>query len=138
MQDLRHDLLCCEMLLLHVACIHLLAVIMLLTDSCVCPRDPLGDWKSLGNPCTGGSDLENAFTFFSQPNFVMAMPEHPSSFVFMADQWDPEDLSASRSASTMTTVVITPLYMLVSMVSSSHCECSFVAITFEAMYYCDF
>ncbi|KAL0053810.1 hypothetical protein WJX82_011147 [Trebouxia sp. C0006] len=58
--------------------------------------DPLGDWKSLGYPCTGGSDLENAFTFFSQPNFVMAMPEHPGSFVFMADQWDPEDLSASR------------------------------------------
>jgi len=65
----------------------------------VCFRDPLGEWKSLGNPCTGGSDLENAFTFFSQPNFVMAMPDHPGTFVFMADQWDPEDLSASRSGS---------------------------------------
>ena len=111
---------------------------LLLTDSCGCPRDPLGDWKSLGNPCTGGSDLENAFTFFSQPNFVMAMPEHPGSFVFMADQWDPEDLSASRSASTVTKVLITSLYMLVGMVCNSHCECSSVALTSEAIYYCKF
>lgn len=59
-------------------------------------RDPLGDWQSLGNPCTGGSDLENAFTFFSQPTFVLAMPNRPGSYVFMADQWDPEDLSSSR------------------------------------------
>ena len=110
----------------------------LLTDSYVCPRDPLGDWKSLGNPCTGGSDLENAFTFFSQPNFVMAMPEHPGSFVFMADQWDPEDLSASRSASTMTTLLITPLCMLVGVVSNPHCECSSVAVTSEAIYHCEF
>ena len=68
----------------------------------------------------------------------MAMPEHPGSFVFMADQWDPEDLSASRSASTVTKVLITSLYMLVGMVCNSHCECSSVALTSEAIYYCKF
>ena len=79
---------------------------MLIKLRCMVDRDPLGEWNSLDNPCTGGSALENAFTFFSQPNFVMAMPEHPGSFVFMADQWDPEDLSASRSASAVTTRMI--------------------------------
>ena len=108
--------ICCFCILATFGFCQPLCLDQLLTDSCVRPRDPLGDWKSLGNPCTGGSDLENAFTFFSQPNFVMAMPEHPGSFVFMADQWDPEDLSASRSASTMTTAVITPQYNLISLV----------------------
>lgn len=50
----------------------------------------------MGNPCKGGSDLENELTFFSQPTFVLAMPGLPGTFVFMADQWEPEDLSSSR------------------------------------------
>lgn len=54
----------------------------------------------MGNPCKGGSDLENELTFFSQPTFVLAMPGLPGTFVFMADQWEPEDLSSSRSVST--------------------------------------
>ncbi|KAL3146578.1 hypothetical protein ABBQ32_000818 [Trebouxia sp. C0010 RCD-2024] len=58
-------------------------------------RDPLGEWYSMGNPCKGGSDLENELTFFSQPTFVLAMPGLPGTFVFMADQWEPEDLSSS-------------------------------------------
>ena len=66
-------------------------------------RDPLGAWHSLGNPCTGGSDLENAYTFFSQPTFVMAMPGIPGAFVFMADQWEPEDLSSSRCVAELDT-----------------------------------
>ena len=49
----------------------------------------MGEWDSLGNPCTGGSDLENAYTFFSQPNFVLPLPDRQDAFVFMADQWDP-------------------------------------------------
>ena len=85
---------------------------------CLVGRDPLGEWNSLGNPCTGGSDLENAFTFFSQPNFVMAMPEHPGSFVFMADQWDPEDLSASRSASAVT-MCMTTMYTFLHRLAQS-------------------
>lgn len=59
-------------------------------------RDPLEEWYSMGNPCKGGSDLENELTFFSQPTFVLAMPGLPGTFVFMADQWEPEDLSSSR------------------------------------------
>lgn len=61
-------------------------------------RDPMREWSSLGNPCSGGSDMENKYTFFSQPNFVLPLPDKPDSFVFMADQWDPEDLGASRCA----------------------------------------
>ena len=56
----------------------------------------MGEWGSLGNPCSGGSDLENEYTFFAQPYFVLPLPDRPDAFVFMADQWDPEDLGASR------------------------------------------
>ena len=84
---------------------------------CIHCRDPLGEWHSLGNPCIGGSDLENAFTFFSQPTFVMPMPRRPGSFVFMADQWDPEDLSASRSCSSLFAYV-----MLVSCILNRLCK----------------
>ncbi|KAK9810662.1 hypothetical protein WJX73_008429 [Symbiochloris irregularis] len=54
------------------------------------------DWLPLGNPCMGATEVERTFTFFSQPTFVLPLPNQPGRFIFMADQWDSENLSASR------------------------------------------
>ena len=59
-------------------------------------RSILGDWTSLGNPCLGGSEMEIAQTFGAQSTFVLPAPGRPGRFIFMADQWNPEDLSSSR------------------------------------------
>ncbi len=50
------------------------------------PREPLGEWKSLGDPCVGSPDQNK--TVRSQPNFVLAVPGHAGCYVFMADRWD--------------------------------------------------
>jgi hypothetical protein len=53
----------------------------------------LGPWKTFGNPCAGtNADL----TFGAQSTFVLPAPGHPDSFIFMADRWNPDDLSDSR------------------------------------------
>ena len=53
----------------------------------------LGPYQSHGNPCVG-ENYEK--TFDSQSTFVLAMPDHPDSFIFMADHWNPRNLSDSR------------------------------------------
>lgn len=58
----------------------------------------LGEWRSLGNPCTGASELERTFTYFAQPTHVLPLQGHPGRFIFMADQWDSDNLAASRCA----------------------------------------
>ena len=53
----------------------------------------LGPWKELGNPCLGeGADI----CFGSQSTFVLPVAGHPGTFIFMADQWKPENLKDSR------------------------------------------
>lgn len=56
----------------------------------------LGEWRSLGNPCTESTELDRAFTYFSQPTYVLPLPGQAGKFIFMADQWDPENLAGSR------------------------------------------
>ena len=56
----------------------------------------MGNWTLLRNPCIGESEMEAAQTFGAQSTFVLPAPGRPGSFIFMADQWNPEDLSASR------------------------------------------
>lgn len=54
---------------------------------------PLGPWETNGNPCTGpGAET----TYGSQSTFVLPLPGRPNQFIFMADRWQPEDLSDSR------------------------------------------
>ncbi len=53
----------------------------------------LGPWKTFGNPCTGtNADL----TFGAQSTFVLPAPGKPDSFIFMADRWNPRNLTDSR------------------------------------------
>lgn len=61
-------------------------------------RDVMGEWKSLGNPAAGGDAMDRAYTFFSQPAFVVPVHGKAGRFVFMADQWDTTNLGASRCA----------------------------------------
>ena len=56
----------------------------------------MGDWALLGNPCVGESEMEAAQTFGAQSTFVLPVPGMPGRFIFMADQWNPEDLRSSR------------------------------------------
>ena len=58
----------------------------------------MGEWRTLGNPCVGGSELDMATTFFSQATAVVPLPGQPGRFLFMADQWDVRDLGRSRCA----------------------------------------
>ncbi len=54
----------------------------------------LGPWTSLGNPCTGP---EAETTFRSQSTYVLPAPDRrPGDFIFMADRWNPGNLSDSR------------------------------------------
>ncbi|CAI9779866.1 unnamed protein product [Fraxinus pennsylvanica] len=57
----------------------------------------LGPWETIRNPCIGASAVFRIATFFAQSTFVLPMPgEIPGSFIFMADRWNPSDLSNSR------------------------------------------
>jgi hypothetical protein len=67
-------------------------------------RDMMGEWKSLGSPCIGGTEMERAFTFFSQDTFVLPVPGLPGRYIYMGDQWETENLGSSRCGS--------PLYSL--------------------------
>lgn len=53
----------------------------------------LGPWKMRGNPCIGP---EAQTTFGAQSTFVLPAPGGPGSFIFMADRWNPQNLSDSR------------------------------------------
>lgn len=53
----------------------------------------LGPWSSPGNPCVGP---EAKTTFGSQSTFVLPVSGKPGSFIFMADRWNPQNLSDSR------------------------------------------
>lgn len=58
-----------------------------------------GPWESIGNPCVGANKAFRVATFFAQSTFVVPVPgasPGSGSFVFMADRWNPEDLSDSR------------------------------------------
>lgn len=56
----------------------------------------MGPWETLGNPCMGGNKVFRQTTFFAQSTFVFPISGHPSSFIFMADRWNPSDLRDSR------------------------------------------
>eukprot|EP00884_Botryococcus_braunii_P022465 jgi/Botrbrau1/8902/Bobra.0148s0018.2 len=56
----------------------------------------MGEWKSLGSPCIGGTEMERAFTFFSQDTFVLPVPGLPGRYIYMGDQWETENLGSSR------------------------------------------
>jgi hypothetical protein len=59
-------------------------------------RDVMGEWKSLGSPCIGGTEMERTFTFFSQGTFILPLPGMPGRYIYMGDQWEAENLGASR------------------------------------------
>ncbi len=54
---------------------------------------PMGPWNVKGNPCKG-PDAE--LTFHSQSTHVLRVPGKKGTFIFLADRWNPEDLSDSR------------------------------------------
>lgn len=56
----------------------------------------MGPWETMGNPCIGGNKIFRETTFFSQSTFVLPLPGLPGYFIFMADRWNPADLSDSR------------------------------------------
>ena len=56
----------------------------------------MGNWTLLGNPCLGETEMEAAQTWGAQSTFVLPVPGRPARFIFMADQWNPDNLSASR------------------------------------------
>ncbi|MBA0620286.1 hypothetical protein Godav_006036 [Gossypium davidsonii] len=56
----------------------------------------MGPWETMGNPCIGGNKMFRLATFFSQSTFVIPLPGIPGSYIFMADRWNPADLSDSR------------------------------------------
>ena len=72
----------------------------------------MGEWTLLGNPCMGESDMEAAQTFGAQSTFVLPAAGRPGSFVFMADQWNPENLSASRYCTLLHTNLQVQIYGL--------------------------
>jgi hypothetical protein len=53
----------------------------------------LGPYESRGNPFTG-EDAERSYE--TQSTFVLPAPGHPGSFIFMADEWHPQNLPDSR------------------------------------------
>lgn len=52
-----------------------------------------GPYKQLGNPCIGESAET---TYGTQSTSVLALPDHPGKFIFIADEWHPENLPDSR------------------------------------------
>ncbi|HEX9048201.1 MAG TPA: glycoside hydrolase family 43 protein [Verrucomicrobiae bacterium] len=53
----------------------------------------LGPYESKGNPCVG-ADAET--TYDTQSTFVLPVPQHPNGFIFIADEWHPQNLPDSR------------------------------------------
>ena len=60
---------------------------------CAVADNVLGPYESKGNPCVG---LEAQTTFGCQSTFVLPLPGRPGAFIFMADRWNPRQLSDSR------------------------------------------
>ncbi|CAL8468327.1 g7867 [Coccomyxa elongata] len=58
--------------------------------------DMFGQWTLVGHPCVGGTEMDAAVTFQSQGTFVLPVPGRPGRFIFMGDQWDPDNLAQSR------------------------------------------
>jgi hypothetical protein len=58
----------------------------------------LEQWSYVGQPCIGATEMDAANTFQAQGTFVLPVPGQQGRFIFMADQWDAEDLGASRCA----------------------------------------
>ncbi|XP_024025456.1 uncharacterized protein LOC112092763 isoform X1 [Morus notabilis] len=56
----------------------------------------LGPWETMGNPCVVKSKSFRLTTFFAQSTYVVPLPAIPSTFIFMADRWNPADLRDSR------------------------------------------
>jgi hypothetical protein len=63
---------------------------------CVLCSDMFGQWNLVGHPCVGGTEMDAAETFQSQGSFVLPLPGWPGRFIFMGDQWDPDNLAESR------------------------------------------
>jgi hypothetical protein len=60
---------------------------------CAVAKNILGPYQSQGNPCIG----TNADTTYgTQSTFVLPAPNQPGKFIFMADEWHPQNLSDSR------------------------------------------
>jgi hypothetical protein len=53
----------------------------------------LGDWQAVGNPCVG---WQADTTFQAQSNFVLQVTGRPGGYIFLADQWQSDNLSESR------------------------------------------
>jgi len=52
-----------------------------------------GPWTELGNPCRGP---EAELTFRGQGTFVLPVAGQKDAYIFLADRWNKDDLSASR------------------------------------------
>ncbi|MEO8614913.1 MAG: hypothetical protein ABI600_07230 [Luteolibacter sp.] len=53
----------------------------------------MSQWRDFGNPCLGdGAEL----TYGAQSTFVLPVAGKPGAFIFMADQWRPDNLIDSR------------------------------------------
>jgi len=52
-----------------------------------------GPWKALGNPCVG-KDAE--LTFRGQSTYILPVPGKPGAFIFMGDQWRPNNAIDGR------------------------------------------
>jgi hypothetical protein len=53
----------------------------------------LGPWQELGNPCIG-TDAE--LTFHSQSTYILPVAGKKDAFIFMADQWNPQNAIDGR------------------------------------------
>ena len=52
-----------------------------------------GPWTELGNPCVG---QDAQITFEGQSTFVLAVPDRPDAFIFLADRWRPKNAIDGR------------------------------------------
>jgi hypothetical protein len=52
-----------------------------------------GPWKALGNPCVG---KDARMTFHGQSTYVLPVPGKAGAFIFMADQWRPDNAIDGR------------------------------------------
>jgi hypothetical protein len=59
---------------------------------CAVADSILGDWHSLGNPCTGPGATT---TFDAQSTYVLPLQPALGIYIFMADKWDKTDLEHS-------------------------------------------
>ena len=60
---------------------------------CAVATNILGPYAMQGNPCVGTNASR---TFEAQSTFVLPAPDRPGQFIFMADEWRPQNLPDSR------------------------------------------